>query len=148
MNSSTPANDQSQNVPNTQWQTLHYDHEKYEQYTLLVKLFTIAVTLMCLISSQPSITSLLLISILWFQEAIWKTYQSRIGAALITIEQSEQVLAKPSCLENESPTFQLYSQWQQNRPNAKKLVSEYINNALKPTVLYPYLPLMVIVLFA
>ncbi len=148
VNSSSTENHISQNIPNKQWQTLHNDHEKYEQYALLLKSFTIVVTLTCLICSQSSFIGLLLIGILWFQEAIWKTFQSRIAAALITIEENEQILAKPSSLESMSVSVQLYSQWQKNRPSSTNLISEYIKSALKPTVVYPYLPLMAIVLFA
>ncbi len=142
------ANKMSQNNSNTQWQTLHHHYEKYEQYALFVKLFALAITLMCIISAQANSISLLLIGILWFQEGIWKTYQGRIGDVLIRLEHNKQDSASFFGKENSCANFPLYSQWQENRPNPIILACEYTQNALKPTVVYPYLPLMAIVLFS
>jgi hypothetical protein len=123
------------------WQTLHNNHEKYEHYALVIKLFSISLVVVSLCFTLSIFISLLLLAILWLQEGIWKTYQARTSDAIIRLEH----LISNS---DESDTCQLYSHWQNNRPNSQALVLEYIKSALKPTVIFPYLPLMVVVLIA
>ena len=128
-----------------QWQTLHNNHESYEKYALIIKLFAIGATLFSFVQPLAMFVMLLILACLWLQEGIWKTYQSRAAEAILAIEAS---LAKGK-VENEpmqSAPYLLYSHWQANRPSVKGLVSEYISNSLKPTVLYPYFPLMLLVL--
>ena len=116
-----------------EWQSLHNSHE---QYALIIKLFSVATTLFSFAFYQGSFTIILVLVVLWLQEGIWKTYQARTS---IRIELIEQAL-----LENNLTSFQFYSQWSNNRPSPLGLVMEYIKNALKPTVLYPYVPLIFI----
>ncbi len=128
-----------------QWQTLHNCHENYEQYALIIKLLAIACTALSISSSLSLLLSLFLLSIVWLQEAIWKTYQGRIADAIIVIED------KMTCIDAEDidksgQPYLLYKQWQLKRPNNKQLIKEYIVNSIKPTVIYPYLPLILILL--
>jgi hypothetical protein len=121
-----------------EWQSLHNSHERYEQYALIIKLFSVAVTLFSFAFYQVTIVITLLLAVLWLQEGIWKTYQARTSNRIELIEQA--------LLENDLSAFQFYSQWSKNRPSAAGLVMEYIKNALKPTVIYPYFPLIFITL--
>jgi len=123
-----------------EWQSLHNSHERYEQYTLIIKLFSVAVTLFSLAFYQESMVIILLLAILWLQEGIWKTYQAR---ACHRIELIEQAL-----LENNLVAFQFYHQWSENRPSSVGLIIDYLKNSLKPTVIFPYIPLMFITLIA
>jgi hypothetical protein len=126
--------DKSPTPLSKQWQVLHNNYESYEQYALIIKLITVSLTALSMILALNVIFTFFIIAILWLQEAIWKTYQSRLSDVIIK-------------LENDSKdAYPLYSQWQENRPNTAKLVNSYISNALKPTVAFPYAPLMVIVL--
>jgi len=120
--------------PSQQWQTLHNNYETYEKYALVIKLITITLTVLSISLAANIMLALCIIIVLWFQEAIWKTYQSRLSNAIIKLEQ-----------EN-FEAYQLYSHWQDNRPNTTKLINEYIGCALKPTVAFPYVPLIVITL--
>jgi hypothetical protein len=119
-----------------EWQSLHNSHERYEQYALIIKLFSVAVTLFSFAFYQGTIAITLLLAVLWLQEGIWKTYQ---GRACQRIELIEQALT-----ENNLVAFQFYRQWSENRPSSKGLVMEYIKNSLKPTVIYPYFTLIFI----
>ncbi len=121
-----------------EWQALHHSHERYEQYALIIKLFSVAVTLFSLAFYQESIVIVLILAVLWLQEGIWKTYQARAYNRIKLIEQ-----ALP---ENNLGAFQFYRQWSENRPSSAGLVVEYIKNALKPTVIFPYIPLIFITL--
>ena len=82
---------------------------------------------------------------MWLQEAIWKTYQGRIADAIIVVED------KMTCIDAEDidkpgQPYLLYKQWQLNRNTSKQLIKEYLGNSIKPTVIYPYLPLVLILL--
>jgi hypothetical protein len=121
-----------------EWQAIHNSHEHYEQYALIIKLFSVAVTLFSLAFYPKGIVIILILATLWVQEGIWKTYQAR---ACNRIELIEQAL-----LENNLVAFQFYRQWADNRPSSAGLIIEYIKNTLKPTVIYPYIPLIFIVL--
>ena len=128
-----------------QWQTLHICHENYEQYALIIKLLAIACTALAISLSLSLLLSLFLLSIVWLQEAIWKTYQGRIADAIIVVED------KMTCIDAEDidkpgQPYLLYKQWQLNRNTSKQLIKEYLGNSIKPTVIYPYLPLVLILL--
>lgn len=122
-----------------EWQSLHKSHEVYEQYALIIKLFSVAMTLFSLVFYHENPIIILILAILWLQEGIWKTYQAR---TCLRIEFIEQAL-----IENNGVAFQFYSQWANNRPNAAGLILEYIKNSLKPTVIFPYVPLIFITLY-
>ncbi|MCP4989182.1 MAG: hypothetical protein GY928_24925 [Colwellia sp.] len=128
-----------------QWQTLHNSHEDYEKYALIIKLVAIASTFLIFTFSITTLVELLLIAALWLQEGIWKTFQSRTADAIMAIEEK---LALNETEQSNDPEqlYLFYKQWTANRPNSKTLVTEYIKNSLKPTVIYPYLPLILLII--
>jgi hypothetical protein len=117
-----------------QWQTLHNNYENYETYSLIIKLVSISLTTISMTLGLHATITFFIIATLWLQEGIWKTYQNRLSDVIIKLE------------KDNNATYPLYNQWQENRPSKVKLVKSYISNALKPTVVIPYAPLMVIVL--
>lgn len=119
-----------------EWQSLHNSHERYEQLALFIKLLSILATLFSLTFYQENTVIILILAVLWLQEGIWKTYQARTCNRIELIEQALH--------QNNLVAFQFYSQWSENRPSSIGLVMEYLKNSLKPTVLYPYVPLIVI----
>lgn len=119
---------------NQQWQTLHNNNESYEQYALIIKLIATSLTVISVALTLNSMLIFCIIAILWLQEAIWKTYQCRLSDAIIKVEQENNDI------------YKLYSQWQQNRQSTVELINEYISSALKPTVIFPYAPLIVVAL--
>ena len=90
--------------------------------------------------------SLLVVAILWLQDAIWKTFQNRIGQRLEIVEQAIQDNPHhvPEHLLHLGMQFNLA--WNQSRPRAIGLISEYIKQSLKPTVAYPYVVLIFLVM--
>ncbi len=122
-----------------QWQTLHNSHEDYEKYALIIKLVAITSTFLIFTFSITTLVALLLIAALWLQEGIWKTFQSRTAGAIMAIEEK-------LALNETEQLYLFYKQWTANRPNSKTLVTEYIKNSLKPTVIYPYLPLLLLII--
>ncbi len=147
-NQTQPTEPQSFDIMNSlsiEWQTLHGDYEKYEQFSLLIKLFSVGLCLLCIALSIDCYLSLMLILTLWFQEGIWKTYQARSGERLLTIEAA--LKSPPEGATGSATTpFSFYSTWEMQKPGTAGLVIEYISNALRPTVMYPYVALIAIYL--
>jgi len=128
-----------------QWQTLHNTHENYENYALIIKLVTIAMTLFTFTLSINTFVILLILTTLWLQEGIWKTFQQRTANAIMVIEDKLNIDDIEQTSESDKSHL-VYKQWQDNRPNSTALITEYIGNSLKPTVIYPYVPLMLVVI--
>ncbi len=118
-----------------EWIEIHRSIEKYEQVSMLIKLFSVALCLVCIVFSVNLLPSLLFMALLWLQEAIWKTFQSRLEQHILVLEESRA---------DNNATFTLYSSWKQNRPGLAGLLKAYFFSALKPTVAYPYVVLMII----
>ncbi|WP_057180249.1 MULTISPECIES: hypothetical protein [Colwellia] len=130
-----------------QWQTLHNSHENYEHYALIIKLVATTITLLTFTFAITMLVSLTLLAVLWLQEGIWKTFQCRTANAIMVIE-DKLVLNEAEQTSESMQPYLMYKQWQMNRPTSKVLISEYVSNSLKPTVLYPYIPLMLVVVIA
>lgn len=134
-----------------EWQALHNCYESYERFALIIKLLSVVLTVLLIIFAQPNIVTLLMLAVLWLQEGIWKTYQARtndrielIEEALLNIKLEDKSLVN----KNNTIAFQFYHQWSENRTGSASLIKEYIKNSIKPTVIFPYVPLMVIALIA
>lgn len=130
-------------MPNTpdqalqqEWHTLQNHHEQHERNALLIKLAAVA-----LAAASPlalpiwSAASLLLV--LWLQEGILRTSQSRLGERILRIEQALRAAAPAAAC-------QLHSEWLAGRPGTAGLLAEYVKNALRPTVAFPYVPLLLL----
>ncbi|PCI59941.1 MAG: hypothetical protein COB35_10270 [Gammaproteobacteria bacterium] len=130
-----------QNQPlQLEWLALHRDNEKYEHYSLLIKLTTITLTFIGIIMQQPALLIINFIFILWLQDSIWKTYQGRTSERILLLEQA--------IIDDKQSTtaFSFYRQWQEKRPNIFNLVLEYIKSSMRPTVAYPYVALIILTL--
>ncbi len=126
-----------------EWALLHSDIEKYERFSLLIKLFGVLISALGIAYFANGLLTAIFIFILWLQDAIWKTFQKRLEARIIFIEQ--QLKTEP---DSNGQAFQFYSQWQDQRQGAVGLIKEYLLNAAKPTVAYPYVILIALILFA
>ena len=120
-----------------EWTTLQNNHEHYERYSLQIKLGSIALFVAGFALSLDVLILLLLLAILWLQEAILRTSQSRLGDRILRIEQSLRSQAQPA-----APACQLHSEWLATRPGFAGLLVEYGKNMLRPTVAFPYVVLM------
>jgi len=128
-------NHQTQNALQQEWVSLHHSTEKSETLSLIIKLVSVALCFIGIVSNlSPVILSLLLLT-LWLQEAIWKTFQARAELRLLIIE-------KAWLEKDESRSLQFYSEWSASRPGTLKLILEYLSNAARPTIAYPYVILL------
>ncbi len=114
-----------------EWVTLQNQFDSYEKYSLLIKLFAIAIATVLLVV-EPPMTALVCSLVLWLQDGIWKTYQSRISDRLLVVE------AGLRCQTEHLFAFQLNSEWLDQRPSIIGLVFEYVKSSLKPTVAFPH----------
>ncbi|MBT3203343.1 MAG: hypothetical protein HOM14_09305 [Gammaproteobacteria bacterium] len=120
-----------------QWITLHNNVEKSESLALILKMLAVLVLVAGLIAKLNVIDIVLLLLVLWLQEGIWKTFQSRTESHLLALE-------KASSDNDEKFGLSFYSEWNESRPGIKKLIFQYISNSLRPTVAYPYVVLLLI----
>jgi hypothetical protein len=125
-----------------EWSLLQTQCDSYEKYSLLIKLFSIGLAAAAYFQSMLSLFLCALLLVLWFQDAIWKTFQSRTEGRILQLEsllamhhhdQSERCLA-----------YQFNSVYVKSRPNMTGLIKEYLRHALRPTVAFPYSVLLLI----
>lgn len=121
-----------------EWATLQDSHEQYEKNSLLIKLVA---TLFCAIGLAEGLPAALLVPtllIFWLMEGIFRTSQSRLGERLLQVEALLRQNPPP-----EASAYQFHSEWQASRPGSLGLILEYLSNAARPTVAFPY-PLLLI----
>ncbi|MBC7512876.1 MAG: hypothetical protein H7234_00380 [Herminiimonas sp.] len=126
-----------------EWCALQHDHEQYEKNALLLKIVAIVLCFIALAVVVDLLLVGLLIAAIWLQEAIVRTSQARLGLRLLQIEESLRcgvpVLHR---------AFQLHSDWLARRGGSLRLLREYGLNAVRPTVAFPYVALLAVLLAA
>lgn len=121
-----------------EWQTLQNNHEQHEKNALLIKLFSLALCLAGLAGSLPLLWIGFGVLLCWGQEGIFKTYQARLSERLLRIE---ALLVNPQA---SAMPMQLHSEWAASRPGSVALIGAYALSACRPTVAFPYLPLLLL----
>lgn len=122
-----------------EWQLNQQQVEHYERFTLLIKLCAFLVTILSLLFGAQWL-AVLVVCMLWLQDGIWKTFQSRLEERILQLEDAlyyNDGSARP---------FQLHTQWQAQRPGTVALIISYLRCATRPTVAYPYPLLMLLLL--
>jgi len=123
----------------TEWYLLQNQFDSYEKHSLYIKLLSIIVLLSAEISNVMSILVVLVLIVLWLQDAIWKTFQSRIELRLLQIE-------KYISEESEESAFQFNSEYHSVRLSGLSLINEYVRQSIRPTVAFPHIVLILILL--
>ncbi|UCV23225.1 hypothetical protein [Ferribacterium limneticum] len=119
-----------------EWQTLQDNHERHEQNALLIKLACLALCIAGLATGLPLTWIAFTVLLCWMQEGVFKTYQSRLADRLLGVE---ALLSQPGTTQ---PAMQLHTGWTASRPGSGALIVGYIVNACRPTVAFPYLPIL------
>lgn len=122
----------------TEWCLLQNQFDSYEKYSLHIKLLSVIVLLAAEISGVISIFIVLVLVVLWFQDATWKTFQSRIEARLLQIE--TYILEKSVGSE-----FQFNSEYYKTRLSGVSLIKEHVTQSIRPTVAFPHIVLILII---
>lgn len=133
-----------QHIPNSphpyalveEWKSLQHSYDRYEGLSLLIKLGAFASWAFSTVIAMDLAFTLALVALIWFQEAIWKTFQARTEDRLLSIEKAWKQ-------QNEAHTLSFYTDWQKQRPGTIALVKAYVKNAFRPTIAYPYVLLLV-----
>jgi len=123
-----------------EWATLQNNHESQERNALGLKLLAVLLVAGSWMTGLEPLLAAALVLVLWLQEAILKTWQGRLAERLLKIE----LVLQRGPQGAEAP-FQLHSQWLAQRPGLTGLLVEYGRSALRPTVAYPYVVLLVLV---
>lgn len=134
--STCPSSDLAQ-----EWHTLQNNIEQYEKSGLLIKLTAVVVCAAGLLFVHHAMLVSIVIMVLWIQEGIFRTFQSRLVAR---IAQVEQLLRQDTA--DDQAAYQLHSQWLAGRAGTLGLLREYALSMLRPTVAFPYPILMLIAL--
>lgn len=119
-----------------EWQTLQNNHEQHERNALLIKLTSLTLCLGGLALSLPLLWIGFAVLLCWGLEGIFKTYQARLSERLLRIE---ALFNKPQ--PSDMP-MQLHAEWAANRPGGVALIAGYALSACRPTVAFPYLPIL------
>lgn len=122
------------NALHQEWLALQAQHERYEALALGVKLVAFAATVLV----PDNGLALALLALLWLQEAVLKTFQGRLGDRLLVVEAGLKA-------GDGATAMQLHSDWLATRPRGAGMVTQYLKNALRPTVALPYPLLMLLV---
>jgi hypothetical protein len=120
-----------------EWIALQNNYEQYEKGGLLIKLISLVLTAIGFTLDLNAVLVCALVAILWMQEGIFRTFQSRLGQRILRVE---SLVKQGASVQN--PAFQLHSEWLENRKGALGLLGEYAASASKPTVAFPYAVLL------
>lgn len=123
----------------SEWCLLQNQFESYEKHSLYIKLLSILVLLSFVALDIYNESVLFILIVLWMQDAIWKTFQSRIEPRLLQIEQN---------IREEKPDaeFQFNSEYQKVSNKGLALIVEYARQAMRPTVAFPHVILIIVYL--
>lgn len=123
-----------------EWSLLQNQSDSYEKHSLLIKLLGITLLAIAMFIDTVSALMLIVLAVVWLQDAIWKTFQARIEERLVTLE-----TALASC-ENtgqaHDKAYQFNTRFLQTRPGGTALVGEYLKQAVRPTVAFPHVLLI------
>lgn len=126
------------NAAAREWTVLQPLYERYEFGALAIKLTAIVLLFAGIAIELHGAWILMLLAVLWLQEGIFKTCQARLGERLLVIE-------RHLAADDTSGAFALHRSWQAQRRGVFGLVREYLSSAVRPTVAFPYLVLLLLV---
>lgn len=126
-----------------EWLALRQDHERHESMALWIKLGAVVLCFVTLAVAIDLLLAACLVLVLWLQEAILRTAQSRIATRLLQAEALMRQAASQT-----ADAFQLHTQWLATRGSTGALLLEYLKNGCRPTVAFPYGVLLVLLAVA
>jgi hypothetical protein len=129
-----------------EWSLLQNQFDSYEKYSLVIKLVNICILAAAYLSNSISFVIAIILIAVWLQDAIWKTFQSRIEGRLLNIEND---LADSDGVSHVNiKAYQFNNEYQKKRPGTVGLVAEYFQQAFRPTVAYPHILLLITLIFS
>ena len=119
-----------------EWVVLQGNIEQHERNALVVKLGAVFLFTAAVLFSLAGDLTAWLIVILWIQEAMLRTFQARMGARILRIEEMLRGAA--------GQAMQLHTDWIASRNGLAGMVLEYAASAIRPTVAFPYAVLLLV----
>jgi len=123
-----------------EWCLLQDQFDSYEKHSLYIKLMSIFVILVAESLNVINVFIILILIILWFQDAIWKTFQSRIEPRLLQLERYIRE-------GGDHDEFQFNSEYLKVRLTGLSLIYEYVRQSIRPTVAFPHVVLILVLTF-
>lgn len=120
-----------------EWRVLQNQFDSYEKHSLYIKLLSVILLLTANLSNKVSLFAILVLMILWLQDAIWKTFQSRIETRLLQLE-------KYILEDNQESEYQFNSEFERARLTGISLIGEYVRQSIRPTVAFPHIVLILV----
>lgn len=120
-----------------EWKVLQNQFDSYEKHSLYIKLVALVLLTTGLFSDLSLWMLLPILAIVWLLDGIWKTFQARIEVRLLKVEQA---IAQ----SQEITACQFNQDFLTQRLGVVGLVGEYLKSALRPTVAYPHVLLILI----
>jgi hypothetical protein len=120
-----------------EWRVLQNQFDSYEKHSLYIKLLSVILLLTANLSNKVSLFAILVLTILWLQDAIWKTFQSRIETRLLQLE-------KYILEDNQESEYQFNSEFERARLTGISLIGEYVRQSIRPTVAFPHIVLILV----
>lgn len=125
------------NKNEAEWCLLQNQYDSYEKHSLYIKLTAILVLVLAEIFNTITLILFFILLVLWLQDAIWKTFQSRFEPRLLQLEKN--IREKTEC-----STCQFNSEYQKVETSGMTKIFEYIRQAVRPTIAFPHAVLIVI----
>ncbi len=119
----------------SEWTLLQNQYDSYEKHSLYIKLVSILILVFSEITDTNNILIFGILLVLWLQDSIWKTFQSRIEPRLFQIEKNIRERVE----DNE---FQFNSEYQAIESSGLGKIGEYLKQAMRPTVAFPHVVLI------
>lgn len=127
-----------------EWSLLQNQFDGYEKYSLLIKLFSTSILSIAYFTHQLHLFVFFLLIVLWLQDGIWKTFQSRIETRLLQLEEYLSGETEPAELSGKA--YQYNRSYMKCRPSTLKLIQEYFQQSIRPTVAYPHAALCMLLI--
>lgn len=124
----------------SEWIALQHDHEAHERTAVAIKVAAVVLCGLATWIGMSLVASIPLLLVLWAIEAVARTVQARLGDRLLRIE---------TLISDAAPdgaAFRLHSEWLAGRPDLAGLFCEYARAAIRPTVAFPYAPLLMLMI--
>lgn len=122
----------------TEWIFLQGQFESYEKHSLYIKLVSIVTLFLIALAKVDLVLAISILAVLWLQDAIWKTFQSRLEPRLFDLEKFIRQ-------ESEANEFQFNTEYEKRSKSGVGLILEYIKQAVRPTIAFPHIVLILIV---
>jgi hypothetical protein len=126
-----------------EWSLLQNQFDSYEKYSLVIKLVSISILAIAYFSHHVHGFVFFLLLVLWLQDSIWKTFQSRIETRLLQLE--EYLSENPNLERGDGRAYQFNVLYLRNRASGTTgLIKEYLHQAIRPTVAFPHVLLLLL----